>query len=787
MMRATMNTLMKLKNFRGAIFSAACLVVIATVMSACGELTGPTSPSTPTDVKATLASATSATITWKPSPLNDGVISYSIYRNNTKVGESTTTSFTDTGLAQQTTYVYSVAANCKSGVISDRSAETAASTVTTVDVTPPTVVANSVQPPAGSTNVSPAATATVTFSEPMDPATINTTTFSLKVTSGGAAIPGTVTYTAATRTAEFKPTSPLPNPVNITATITTGAKDLAGNALASAFTWSFTTRDDTPPTVTGVTPASGATGVSPNTNIQISFSEDVQPSTITTANITLKTTSGGTAVAGAVAYNATTHVATFQPSAALAQSTSYTLTVTGIKDIAGNTLAAPFTSSFTTGDTNPPTVLTVVPANAATGVAVNTTVKVTFSEPMDPATINTTNILLRNTATSVAITGTVTYDAATNTATFTPSANLAGNTNYSVVVTTGVKDAAGNSMATQVVTTFTTVNLDSTPPTVIAVTPTSGSTNVPTNSSVTVTFSEAMDAATINATTITLRNTATSAAVPGTVTYNVATNTATFTPTGPLSNGTGYTFNVTTGAKDLAGNALASTFVATFTTAAVTDTTAPTIVTRSPTNGQANVAINSNVTVTFSEPMDPATINSTTISIAPTSGGGAVPATVTYNAATNTATLDPTSDLANNTSYTLTVTTGVKDVAGNALAATSTSTFTTVPDTIAPTVTGTSPVSGAANVPVTSVVTVTFSENMDATTINGTTFTLKTTAGSVAVAGTVSYNAATRTATFTPTSNLAAATNYTATVTTGAKDSAGNALAVNASFTFTTQ
>jgi hypothetical protein len=71
-------------------------------------------------------------------------------------------------------------------------------------------------------------------------------------------------------------------------------------------------------------------------------------------------------------------------------------------------------------------------------------------------------------------------------------------------------------------------------------------------------------------------------------------------------------------------------------------------------------------------------------------------------------------------------------------------------------------------------------------TINATTFTLKTTVGSVAVAGVVSYNAATRVATFTPSANLAANTNYTATVTTGAKDTAGNALAVNASFSFTT-
>jgi hypothetical protein len=75
---------------------------------------------------------------------------------------------------------------------------------------------------------------------------------------------------------------------------------------------------------------------------------------------------------------------------------------------------------------------------------------------------------------------------------------------------------------------------------------------------------------------------------------------------------------------------------------------------------------------------------------------------------------------------------------------------------------------------------------MDITTINGTTFTLKTTVGSIPVAGVVSYNTTTRVATFTPSGALTASTSYTATVTNGAKDTAGNALAVNASFSFTT-
>jgi hypothetical protein len=295
-----------------------------------------------------------------------------------------------------------------------------------------------------------------------------------------------------------------------------------------------------------------------------------------------------------------------------------------------------------------------------------------------------------------------------------------------------------------------------------------------------------MDPASITTSTVVLRNTVTTAVVAATVSYNTATRVATLTPTGPLSNLTNYTVNVTTGVKDVSNNALAAQFNSTFTTAAAPDNIAPTIVSRTPANGVTSIAVDTVVRVTFSEPMDPATITTSTITLTPTSGGSPVAAVVTYDGATNTAKLDPTANLLNNTSYTITVTTGVKDVAGNALAAQSTSTFTTIPDTTAPTVSSTLPLNGATGVARNINITITFSEAMDPTTINGTTITVS---GGIAVVGAVSYDAATRTATFNPSSDLSATTVYTVTVTGGAlgvKDVAGNPMAVNAVFSFTT-
>ncbi|MEO7368389.1 MAG: Ig-like domain-containing protein, partial [Gemmatimonadaceae bacterium] len=461
-------------RIRGLTSPVAALCMVALFAAGCGELTGPVSPSTPANVTATLLSATSVKVSWTPSPQNDGVVSYSVYRNGTKVGESTTTTYTDTGLSPQQTYKYSIAANCTSGLISDQSAVTAESTVITIDVTPPTVISH--QPPTGFLTVSPSATATVVFSEPMDPASISTTTFNLKVTSSGALIPGTVTFTAATRTAEFKPTGLLPNPENITATVTTGAKDLAGNGLAAPFAWGFRTRDDTPPTVLSTTPANGAT-VPPSVIFFITFSEAMDASTINATNIALKLTSSGAAVAGNVNYNTGNHIASFTPNQTLAQNTGYTLIISGsVKDSVGNQMGTPVTVAVTTADVTPPTVVSTVPADGATGVSPTAPISAKFSEPMEVGSINAATFTVTTTSGLTPVPGTVTYDNTSSTATFTPSSSLSSATSYTATITTGARDVSKNPLAANKVWTFTTADI--VPPTVASVSPTNLATGV---------------------------------------------------------------------------------------------------------------------------------------------------------------------------------------------------------------------------------------------------------------------------------------------------------------------
>jgi hypothetical protein len=128
-----------------------------------------------------------------------------------------------------------------------------------------------------------------------------------------------------------------------------GATGFPTASLGSANYWvdvvfSQTSTDTVPPAVTNRTPAPNATKIATTTTVTATFSEPVQASSI---SFVLRT-SGGSNVAGNVAYDAPSRTATFTPSAQLAFGSGYTATVSGAKDAAGNAMAAPVTWSFTT-------------------------------------------------------------------------------------------------------------------------------------------------------------------------------------------------------------------------------------------------------------------------------------------------------------------------------------------------------------------------------------------------------------------------------------------------------
>ena len=138
--------------------------------------------------------------------------------------------------------------------------------------------------------------------------------------------------------------------------------------------------DTTPPTVTSTSPAAGAVGAAATANATATFSEAMDPASITGATFTLKDAAGA-AVAATVAYDATAKVATLDPTPSLVAGATYTATVnggaSGAKDLAGNPLATDKAWSFTvaaTADTTPPIISNVtVPGNNVTSTSVTVT------------------------------------------------------------------------------------------------------------------------------------------------------------------------------------------------------------------------------------------------------------------------------------------------------------------------------------------------------------------------------------------------------------------------------
>jgi hypothetical protein len=308
---------------------------------------------------------------------------------------------------------------------------------------------------------------------------------------------------------------------------------------------------------------------------------------------------------------------------------------------------------------------------------------------------------------------------------------------------------------------------------------------VPINQKIAVSFNQAMDSTTITTATFTVTGPGVTP-VTGIVTYDATNKIAIFAPTGLLPVSTTFTGTITTGAKSVAAVPLASDFVWTFVTSADLDTTKPTIISTNPANLAVSVATNQKITATFSEGMQSTTITGSTFTL---TGPGLTPVagTVTYSSVGAAATFTPTSTLAPGVLFTATIISGANDLAGNPFAVAFTWSFTTGsgPDGTAPTVTSTNPFNGETMVSPNAAINATLSKAMDPSTLDPATFTL-TGPGPTSIPGKITYDATNRIATFTPRSVLATSSLFTATVTAGAKDLEGNALAADFSWSFTT-
>ena len=125
-------------------------------------------------------------------------------------------------------------------------------------------------------------------------------------------------------------------------TFTVSAANAVGTGPASSPSNAVTPA--VPPAVTGVTPGSGAMGVAVSVAPSATFSQPVQPGTVSFTVVD----SGGNSVAGSVGFSGGNTVATFTPNSSLAASTTYTATVSGAQNASGTPMSGPYSWSFTT-------------------------------------------------------------------------------------------------------------------------------------------------------------------------------------------------------------------------------------------------------------------------------------------------------------------------------------------------------------------------------------------------------------------------------------------------------
>jgi len=640
-----------------------------------------------------------------------------------------------------------------------------------VDVTRPQV--SSTSPSDGMTGVATNQALLAMFSEEMNPATITDTNFMLRM--DGTPIAGTVWYSGLA--AMFTPNEPLDPNTEYTAEIGTGATDLAGNGILNEYEWSFTTGESPeliPPTVVATTPVDGAVDVPLNQRIRIVFSESMAPSSVNAATFTLR--EGSVPIAATITYSGISSVlAPWEP---LAENTEYTATLsTGATDLAGNKIESSYEWRFTTGmalDTTGPIVVLTVPINNAVAVGVGQSISAVFNEPLDPATVNTTSMMLMRGAEPVS--GTVSYSGVT--AVFDPLTSLLPGTIYRVELAPSITDQAGNVMTNAYHWSFAVGEANETePPTVVSTVPSYAAVGVNVDQTMSITFSEPMAPTSISASTFTLRRGATP--IPSTITYSGLT--AQLAPWAQLDYSTEYTLTVSTGATDLVGNALESAHEWRFTTAAEPDLVAPTVVSTSPLAGFVGAEIDVVASVTFSEPMAGTTLNSTSLSMR--RGSVPVSATVTYTGVV--ATLSPWQVLEYETEYTVTLSTAATDVAGNGLQSAHEWRFTTrvEPDTIAPTVVLTVPAHLDSDVEIDQSIVVTFSEPLDASTVTNSSIQLFR--GATPIDASVTYTGVT--ATLTPLDTLDYETSYMVALGANIADPSGNFLIDAGVWEFTTR
>lgn len=312
--------------------------------------------------------------------------------------------------------------------------------------------------------------------------------------------------------------------------------------------------------------------VNPPTSLQITFNQAMNTSSVTSSSVTVTDLYSNTYTLNGPTWNSTNKIATFTfqaPSLTTADTITVTLAPT-VKDSNGDVINCSGTNtcswSFIENTTTAPTITAYAPNNPSPNnttyvTTLTPTITANFSQAITTGTVTSSTFsVIQGTSTNVP--GAFSWNSPTdNRVKFTPTNNLINGDTYTVTLTTGIKDMASpeNPLASGLSYSFT---VDTTPPVVASVSPTSLQTGVSAATGIVINFTEAtsgMNQNTFTTSNINISNGATSTTVPFTSFFSPSTNQLTLTPAGGLDYNTTYTVslnNSTGGIADNAGNLL---------------------------------------------------------------------------------------------------------------------------------------------------------------------------------------------------------------------------------------
>ena len=601
----------------------------------------------------------------------------------------------------------------------------------------------SVTPGYGATDVPVDTAIQVTFSAPVDPTSVGVGTITLWTSANLAA-----TYQVNGSVVTITPTGPLPGNADINLQVY-GVQDLAGNSNDYYYEWFRTeaTIDTTPPTVLGITPSNGATGVGLNALAVITFSESLNSSTVNNDTLALFANGGRIGYVSGISQDNRT--VSLSGGMLPANSEVTVVATTGVQDVSGNALAD-FTSAFTTAsgfDVSHPSVVSQRPGNGAYGVGLNIPLVFFLNERIDPASIAGALHVSQN---GELVAGNLQMTGNGQVLTFRPASPWTPSALVQVFLDGSARDLNGNSLNGYQSSFRTAEDPLTAVPTVTSTSPTYGSNGNPLNVIVSLGFNVALDAASVNGTTVVLSgpNGVENAALSLDATGRVIR----ITPPAALVANSFYTFQTLPGLRSVDGVTQPNSGWWYFYTGSTSDTVAPTVLSVTPPHGAVNVGDNAGIIVRFSEPIDPLTVNATTLAVA--SPLGAIDYSVGFGNGTRDVYLTPYAPLPDGQVVTVTLL-GVTDLGGNAAAPSATQfAVTDGPDLVPPMAIATNPANGLVNVPTNVVIAVRTNEPIDPSTVTSSTFPVYDNFVGQQVPGTYSVSSDSRTISFAPSAPL---------------------------------